>query len=390
MQIMTLPIVQKKQLSSLTYDKFIEPLQQILPNTPLLESRGDRPLQMNFEDQLNSLIFFHLQEHNSARQLIQELKEDEFAKENITPANGISRSSYSEIINSRGLEQLQYVFQALFKQAKNVLPREYSELGELVSIDGTLIDAVLSMYWADYRKNSKKAKGHFAFDINSGIPSKVFLTDGNGGERPFVSRILKPGQTGVMDRGYQAHKNFDSLQKEGKHFVCRIKISTKRTVVKSYTVEPESYIFYDSLVLLGTPGVNQTEKPVRVVGYQVDNVKYYVATDRYDLTAEQIATVYKLRWTVESFFKWWKQHLKVYHLIARSEYGLMVQILGGLITYLLMTIYCLKEFNEKVSIKRVRQFRIAIQNELRTNSTQTECPELNVKEQSEKLSYAKT
>jgi hypothetical protein len=387
---MKLPIVQKKQLNSLTYDKFVEPLQNILLEAPLLESRGDRPLQMTFEDQLNSLVYFHLQEHQSARQLIQELKEDDFAKENIAPVNGIGGSSYSEIINSRGLEQLQYVFQALFKKAKNVLPREYSELGELVSIDGTLIDAVLSMYWADYRKNSKKAKGHFGFDINSSIPSKVFLTDGNGGERPFVSRILEPGQTGVMDRGYQAHKDFDLLQEEGKHFVCRIKVSTKRTVVKNNPVEPESYVFYDSLVLLGTPGVNQSEKPVRVVGYQIENVKYYVATDRHDLTAEQIATVYKLRWTVESFFKWWKKHLKVYHLIARSEYGLMAQILGGLITYLLMTIYCLKEFNEKVSVKRVRQIRTAIQNELRTNSNHPSYYEHNVKEQNKKLLYAKT
>ena len=56
--------------------------------------------------------------------------------------------------------------------------------------------------------------------------------------------------------------------------------------------------------------------------------------------------------------------LKVYHLIARSEYGLMVQILSGLITYLLLAIYCRNEFNEKVSIKRVRQLRTAILNDL--------------------------
>ena len=87
-------------------------------------------------------------------------------------------------------------------------------------------------------------------------------------------------------------------------------------------------------------------------------------TDRHDLTAEQIATVYKLRWTIEDFFKWWKEHLKVYHLIARSEYGLMVQILSGLITYLLLAIYCRNEFNEKVSVKRVRQLRTAILNDL--------------------------
>jgi hypothetical protein len=47
--------------------------------------------------------------------------------------------------------------------------------------------------------------------------------------------------------------------------------------------------------LLGTPGTDQTEKPVRVVGYKVEGMKYFIATDRYDLTADQIATAYKLR-----------------------------------------------------------------------------------------------
>ena len=42
----------------------------------------------------------------------------------------------------------------------------------------------------------------------------------------------------------------------------------------------------------------------------------------------------------------------------------MVQILGGLITYLLMAIYCREHFNEKVSIKRVRELRTTILNEL--------------------------
>ena len=120
---------------------------------------------------------------------------------------------------------------------------------------------------------------------------------------------------------------------------------------------------------LGTPGVNQTKKPLRLVGYTVDGTKYWVATSRYDLTAEQIAFIYKLRWDIEKFFAWWKRHLRVYHLIARSEYGLMVQILSGLITYLLLAIYCREQHNEKVSIKRVRELRIKIQNEIRIDSS---------------------
>lgn len=385
--------IPKKKLESLSYNEYIKPLKKILPTVPELLSRGDRPLKMTFEDQLNALIFFHLQEHKSARDLIQDLNKNEFAKQNITPEGGISRSSFSEILNGRGVEQLLDVFEKLYAEAEQTIPKEYQKLGELISIDGSLIDAVLSMHWADYRKGSKKAKCHLGFNINAGIPSKIFLTDGNSSERQFVSQILSKGQTGVMDRGYQTHKGFDLWQKEGKSFVCRIKVKTKKTVIEEYEVDPDSYVFYDALVYLGTPGINRTQTPVRVVGYKVDGVKYYVATDRHDLTAEQIAAIYKLRWTIETFFKWWKEHLKVYHLIARSEYGLMAQILGGLISYLLMVIYCRENFNEKVSIKRVRELRINILNEL----IQSPCQPDNAtgdddffKDQKEKRLYAIT
>jgi len=168
-----------------------------------------------------------------------------------------------------------------------------------------------------------------------------------------------------MDRGYQAHDRFDRWQEEGKHFVCRIKAITKKKRLKSNEIDPGSNIFYDAIVLLGTPGVNQTKKTVRLVGYTVNGTKYWVATSRFDLTAGQIALIYKLRWDIEIFFGWWKRHLRVYHLIARSEYGLMVQIFAGLITYLLLAIYCREQHNEKVSIKRVRELRIRIQNETR-------------------------
>ena len=110
-----------------------------------------------------------------------------------------------------------------------------------------------------------------------------------------MTRILSKGQTGVMDRGYQSHRDFDLLQNENKHFVCRIKTRTTRTIIATHDIHPDSYIFYDALVLLGTPNHNQTKTPVRVIGYEISGAKYYVATDRHDLTAEQIASIYKLR-----------------------------------------------------------------------------------------------
>lgn len=77
--------------------------------------------------------------------------------------------------------------------------------------------------------------------------------------------------------------------------------------------------------------------------------------------------------TRQTFFAWWKRHLKVYLLISRSRHGLMIQMLAGLITYTLLAIYCQEQQGEPVSIHRVSQLRNQILNESRMDqfSSQT-------------------
>jgi len=345
--------------------RLFTPFKDSLEQAPVLEARGNRPLQMTFEDQLKILTYYHLEEHISGRHLLQVLAQEDFAATHIAPPGGIQKSAFFEAINTRGLEQMVHVYEDLQKQATAKLPiaKEISDLGDLIAVDGSLIDATLSMLWADYREGAKKAKVHLGFDIGRGVPQKVILTDGNGDERSQADRLVAPGQTGVYDRGYQCYKNFDAWQEQGRHFACRIKASSRKTELSINLVNPDSHVFYDARVLLGTKDINQTAREVRVVGYKADGKSYWVATDRFDLTAEQIALIYKLRWTIESFFGWWKRHLKVYHLIARSPYGLLMQILAGLITYLLLAIYCHEEHGEGVSIHRVRELRNKIRNE---------------------------
>ncbi len=92
--------------------------------------------------------------------------------------------------------------------------------------------------------------------------------------------------------------------------------------------------------------------------------------------------------TRQNFFAWWKRHLRVYHLISRSRYGLMVQIMAGLITYLLLAIHCHKNHGEPVRIKRVRELRINIQNELRIEKA-SQVPQFS-KEHEQQHQYART
>jgi len=63
----------QKKFRSFSFLKFYQPVRNITPEIPLLESRGDRPLKMTFDDQLKMLVFFHLEEHVSARHMLQVL-----------------------------------------------------------------------------------------------------------------------------------------------------------------------------------------------------------------------------------------------------------------------------------------------------------------------------
>jgi len=201
------------------------------------------------------------------------------------------------------------------------------------------------------------------FDLNSGIPRKLYLTDGKGAERPFVSPILEPGQTGVMDRGYQDHTRFDEWIEDGKHFVARLKNNTRWEILEELPFEKGSKIFFFAKVWLGDEN-HRMKHPVYLVGFRVRKKIYWVATDRADLTAQQIAFIYLLRWEIENLFAWWKQHLNVYHLISRDPRGMMVQLLAGLITYLLLVLYCYELYGErKPSIGRLRELRRRIRRE---------------------------
>ncbi len=347
------------------HDKLMGPAKKILPTTPPLRSKSNKPLAMTTDDVLNILVYYHLNEFSSGRELLQNLEEDEYAKRLIAPAGGVKRSTFFDTVNERCVEQLLYVFCELQKQAAAILPTRHVELGNLVAVDGSFIDSVLSMTWAEYQTQNNKAKLHLGFDLTHGIPKSIVLTEGNGAERPQVSSLVQPGETTVSDRGYQDHERFDQWHEERRHYICRIKENTHMEVLEELPLAANSSASSDAKVILGVASGKQTKTPVRVVSFELDGVHYLIATDRFDLTAEQVMLAYKLRWNIETFFGWWKKHLHVYHLFARSKNGMLVQILSGLITYLLLAIYCHENHGERVTIRRVRQLRHQIQNEAR-------------------------
>jgi hypothetical protein len=61
-----------------------------------------------------------------------------------------------------------------------------------------------------------------------------------------------------------------------------------------------------------------------------------VLTDRFDLSALSIEQLYKERWTIENWWRWVKQMLKIKRPLGESENALPVQIVSAFVTDLLL------------------------------------------------------
>ena len=79
---------------------------------------------------------------------------------------------------------------------------------------------------------------------------------------------------------------------------------------------------------------------IRRVKFYDDETKrtFVFLTNNMELSAEQIALLYKNRWQVELFFKWIKQHLKIKSFWGTSENAVRIQIYTAIITYCLVAI----------------------------------------------------
>lgn len=176
-------------------------MEKQLPYLPKWVSRSNRPLTFTFAHQVHGLVYYHTQGFTSGQDLLQALSEDPLAHQLIVPESGLGETTFYEANVTRGVPPMLALVERLSKKASKQLKMEHLALGKLTAIDGSLIDASLSMTWAEYSSTQRKAKAHLGFNLNQGIPRQLALTDGKGAERPLVSIFLEPGETGVVDRG---------------------------------------------------------------------------------------------------------------------------------------------------------------------------------------------
>lgn len=95
-----------------------------------------------------------------------------------------------------------------------------------------------------------------------------------------------------------------------------------------------------TIMLNGFYSVKDYPDKIRRVKYydkETDN-EFDFITNNFKVTALQIALLYKHRWSIELFFKWIKQHLRIKTFWGYSENAVRIQVYSAIISYLTIAI----------------------------------------------------
>ena len=211
------------------------------------------------------------------------------------------------------------------------------------ALDATTIDLCLSVFpWAPFHATKAAIKLHTLLDLRGNIPSFIFISDGKLHEVNVLDQLVpEPGAFYVMDRGYLDFERLGRYDAAGSFFVIRAKSNLKAQRRYSQAVDKSTGLICDqTVVLTGYYSHKGFDTPLRRIRFKdPESGKTLVfLTNNFVLPALTITRLYRLRWQIELFFKWIKQHLRIKAFFGTSENAVKTQIWIAVSVYVLVAI----------------------------------------------------
>ena len=214
--------------------------------------------------------------------------------------------------------------------------------GKVYAFDSTTIPLCLSVFWwAKFRKKKGGVKAHVLYDLEAQVPAFYHITTASVYDSKAMPEI--PYETGayyVFDRGYNNFGELYRILRMESFFVVRAKSNLQYRCVKWKRRMPKNILTDAEIELTVYKSRKDYPENLRLVRYydEEQDREFMFLTNAMDLTAQQIADLYKNRWQIELFFKWLKQHLKIKKFWGTTENAVRIQISAAITAYSLVAI----------------------------------------------------
>jgi hypothetical protein len=202
-------------------------------------------------------------------------------------------------------------------------------------------------------------KLHTHFEPLAEVPVSMELTGATDSEVESLRRSIQAGRVYVTDRGYACFQLLQAIHDIDSWFVCRIRDNSVWELVQDRPLSPEAMaagVLGDQIVWLGCEGKrDEFKQPLRVLKIKCEPHQkrtghtgrggpeqgefLLVVTNLLDVPAEVIALIYRKRWTVELFFRFFKHLLGCRHLLSHRTNGIEIQVYLAIVVCMLIALW---------------------------------------------------
>ncbi len=231
---------------------------------------------------------------------------------------------------------------------------------EIFVLDSTTISVSINLCtWAEGKYSRGAVKMHTLLDLRGSIPEFIHITDGKYHDSNALDIIhIYANAIYLMDKAYVDLEALYRINNAGAFFVTRAKDSIRYQIVEqNFNVDEATGLRADKTIELVVPKSKRLyPKLLRIVEFydEENNELLVFLTNNLDVSALEIAYLYKNRWTIEVFFKWIKQNLTVKKMWGYTENAVKIHLWMAVCTHLIVA-YIKNLTNSTLSIYEIMQ-----------------------------------
>jgi hypothetical protein len=267
-----------------------------------------------------------------------------------------ARSTMGDALRDRSCQFFEALYLALINYFSMILSD--SRKSEGVSFEKfyvfdsstiTLFSDIMKGVGRNPKGDGKKKGGlkvHMMTDVHADSAKFAVISEAKQHDKKFLNKLKLPaGSMIAFDKAYNHYFQFAKWTQESVNFVCRLKDNAVHEVQEEPLFEQmlsdEAYgVFREEHVHLSyTENKQQKTLCLRKVTYKDEKGRVYeFITNNWDISREEVALIYKLRWSIELVFKKLKQNFQLHFFYSETENGIKTQVWCTLIAHLLLTV----------------------------------------------------
>lgn len=231
---------------------------------------------------------------------------------------------------------------------------------EIFALDSTTISCSINLLtWAEGKYSKGAVKVHTLIDLRGSIPSFILITDVKYHDSNALDEITPISEAiYLMDKAYVDFEALYRMHKCGAFFVTRAKSTLRYDVIEqNYNIDETTGLRTDKTIILTVANSKKLyPEKLRLVEFhdQEKNNELVFLTNNFDVSAMEVAYLYKNRWQVETFYKWIKQNLTIKKLWGHSPNAVKTHIWIVICTYLIVA-YVKHSLKSTLSIYEIMQ-----------------------------------